>query len=168
MTDTTQSAAPNDVSSYGEFRYATWSPRFMAACSVICLAIVLHLGRFVLSAAQNGVPAGSSLTETVLVAAYCLALLGASVYMAAKAASRLRFSLTLGRDGFAVSGRKVPWSNLIRAHFQVVHILGRGQERLKVSYRDPATGKERAVVMDWVLAGWQEVKDVFERENKAS
>lgn len=167
MTDTPNHATPNDVSSYGEFRYASWSPRFMAACSVICLAIVLYLGRFVVAAARHGVPAESSLLEVMLVTAYCLALLGVSVYMAAKAASRLRFSLSLGRDGFAASGRKVPWSNLIRAHFQVVNMFGRGQERLKVTYRDPATGKERTLSMDWVLTGWQEVKDVFERENKA-
>jgi hypothetical protein len=166
MTDTTQYAAPSDVSSYGEFRYASWSPRFMAACSVICFAIVLHLGRFVLAAAQHGVPAGSSLTEVILVTAYCLALLGASVYMAAKAASRLRFSLSLGSDGFAVSGRKISWSNLVKAHFQVVNMFGRGQERLKVIYRDPATGKERTVSMDWVLTGWQEIKEIFERENR--
>lgn len=166
MTDTPKHAAPSDVSSYGEFRYASWSPRFMAACSVICFAIVLHLGRFILAAARHGVPAESSLTEVILVTGYCLALLGASLYMAAKAASRLRFSLSLGRDGFAVSGRKVAWSNLIRAHFQVVNIFGRGQERLKATYRDPATGKERTVSMDWVLTGWQEVKEIFERKNR--
>jgi len=169
MTNETQSpAAPMDVTSYGEFRYATWSPRFMAACSVICLAIVAHLAKFLMPAFRGAVPAGSSVTEMVLVGAYCLFLLAASVYMALKAASRLRFSLTLGRDGFSVSGRKASWSDVVSAHFQVVRIMGRGQERLKVTYRDPATGRERVFSMDWVLTGWNEIKEIFERENRAS
>ncbi len=168
IAETAKAAGPMDAASYGEYRYATWSPRFMAACSVICLAIVAHLTKFLMPAFRGAIPAGSSLTEVILVAAYCLLLLAASVYMAMKAASRLRFSLTLGRDGFALSGRRVPWSDVTAVHFQVVRIMGRGQERLKVSYRDPASGRPRSFTMDWVLTGWNEIKDIFQRENRAA
>ncbi len=157
---------PADVSSLGEHRYAAWSPRFMAACSVICFAIVVYMSRTLARVLYGTLAEEAGTVEIVVLGVQCLILLTAAAYMAVTSASRLRFFLRLGRDGFELPGRRVAWSDVVDVDVSMVNIMGRGREKLKVVYKDPKTGRERVFSADWVLEGWADAKAAMVKYGK--